>query len=258
MAEVKDPKFKTNSFTGEGRQVLDARYHVRGKSILTFSTMLCRLFAAITLLFCARSAMAAKPESAGTTSPVAAASASPTVAASPLLTPTATGQVPSPLATATPGPSASPVIDPFEEGLKQLMQASQNGFRDLHGKLKKTERGSGPQPLFRLRKIYEGTFLFGGAVSAEIEEVYFHTEEQPVYNYRLYFQALSSRESIERYDDFRQDLNHMLQTFEHTFGDRFDAWASHDPLKTAILLSSEDLSGSPEIQVHVAFASPQW
>jgi hypothetical protein len=165
---------------------------------------------------------------------------------------------PSPPATPVPTPSATPVADPFAEGLKQLLQASETGFRDLRGKLRKTEKDSGPQPLFRVRKIYEGTFLFGGAVSAEIEEVYFHAEQEPVYNYHLHFQALSARESIERYDDLRQELNHVLESFEHTFGDRYDAWANHDTFKTAVLLSSQEASGSPEIQVHVSFSSPQW
>jgi hypothetical protein len=157
-----------------------------------------------------------------------------------------------------PTPSTTPVVDPFEEGLMKLLQASETGFRDLRGNLKRTEKGSGPQPLFRVRKIYEGTLLFGGAVSAEIEEVYFRAEQRPAYNYHLYFQALSARESIERYDNLRQDLNHSLESFEHTFGDRYDAWENHDELKTAVLLSSQDASGSLDIQIHVAFSSPQW
>jgi len=95
------------------------------------------------------------------------------------------------------------------------------------------------------------------AASAEIEEVYYGAGGQPVYNYHLYFQALSPRESIQRYIDLRSNLNRVLPGFEHTFGDRYDAWARDDSLKTAILLSS-DLAGSPEIQVHVALASPQW
>ena len=140
----------------------------------------------------------------------------------------------------------------------KLLQASETGFRDLRGNLKRTEKGSGPHPLFRVRKIYEGTFLFGGAASAEIEEVYFRAEQRPAYNYHLYFQALSARESIERYDNLRQDLNHSLQSFEHTFGDRYDAWENDDRLKTAVLLSSQDASGSLDIQIHVAFSSPQW
>jgi hypothetical protein len=142
--------------------------------------------------------------------------------------------------------------------MKQLLEASGKGFLELRGKFKITENGSGPDPLFRVRKIYEGTFLFGGATNAELEEVYFSAERQPAYNYHLYYRALSARNSIEKYDDLRVNLNRVLQGFEHTFGDRYDAWARDDPLKTAILLSSQDVAGSPEIQVHVAFSSPQW
>ena len=171
--------------------------------------------------------------------------------ASPSPSPTAT---PSPIAEATPTPSP----DPFQANLQRLLQASENGFRDLRGKLKKTEKGSGPEPLFRIRKIYEGTFLFDGSSSAELEEVYFHADQQPAYNYRVFFQALSARESIERYEQFQLNLNHTLKEFEHTFGDRYDAWASHDALKTAVLLDDSDISGSLEIQVHVAFSTPQW
>jgi hypothetical protein len=124
--------------------------------------------------------------------------------------------------------------------------------------LERTEKGSGPDPLFRVRKIYDGTLLFDGSSSAEVEEVYFHPGQQPVYNYHLYFQALSARESIERYDQLRFNLNRALKSFDHTFGDRYDAWASHDALKTAVLLNNTDSSGSLEIQVHVAFSKPQW
>jgi hypothetical protein len=232
------------------------------KSILSFLHIVARLScAAVALLLlsdCSRKP--AKSEQAATPSPTASPTVSPISAPSatpPPATPTPMNK-PEPLATPASTPSATPVADPFEEGLKQLLKASETGFRDLRGKLTKTEKGSGPQPLFRVRKIYEATFLFGGAVSAEIEEVYFHAEQEPVYNYHLHFQALSSRESIERYDDLRQELNHALPSAEHTFGDRYDAWAIHDSLKTAVLLSSQQASGAPEIQIHVAFSSPQW
>jgi hypothetical protein len=162
--------------------------------------------------------------------------------------------IPSPIAEARP--TSSP--DPFEANLQRLLQAAENGFRDLRGKLKRTEKGSDPAPLFRIRKVYEGTFRFDGSSSAELEEVYFHAGQQPAYNYHVSFQALSARESIERYDHFRLNLNHALKEFEHTFGDRYDAWASHDALQTAVLLDDADNSGSLEIQVHVAFSAPQW
>jgi hypothetical protein len=89
----------------------------------------------------------------------------------------------------------------------------------------------------------------------------FWPRQQPVYNYHLYYQSFSGRRAVEKYDDLRLNLNRLLQGFEHTFGDRYDAWARKDPLKTAILLSSKsptDLAGSPEIQVHAAFSAPQW
>jgi hypothetical protein len=194
----------------------------------------------------------------------------------PALTPTATPATPSPTPSATaqvtptptavpqasapplPLPSASETPDAFGDGIRQLLQASEKGFIELRGKLKRTENGSGPDPLFRMRKIYEGTFLFGGAALAELEEVYFTTGQQPAYNYHLYYQALSVRASIEKYADFRTNLNRVLEGYEHTFGDRYDAWARKDARKTAFLLSSQEATGSPEIQLHVAFSSPQW
>src|SRR6516164_1918942 len=208
----------------------------------------CRLsaaIAAILLLFdCRRqpAAPSATPSNAPTETPSPSATLTPTPAPIPL--------------PATPWPTSSP--DPFEANLQRLLQASRNGFRDLRGKLKRTEKDSRPEPLFRIRKIYEGTFPFDGSSSAELEEVYFHPDQQAAYNYRVAFQALSAREAIERYDQFRLNLNHALKDFEHTFGDRYDAWARHDALQTAVLLDDSDPSGSLEIQLHVAFSAPQW
>jgi hypothetical protein len=142
--------------------------------------------------------------------------------------------------------------------MKRVLQAAGSGFLELRGKLKRVENGSGHYPLFRSRKIYEGTYLCGGATSADLEEVYYHSDRQPAYNYHLYYQSLSPKESIERYVDLRQRLNQLLPGFAHTYGDRYDAWARADPLKTAVLLSIQDLPASLEIQVHAAFASPQW
>lgn len=139
-----------------------------------------------------------------------------------------------------------------------MLQAADSGFLELRGKFKKVENGTGSYPLFRLRKVYEGTFVFGGAISAELEEVYYGDERQPAYNYHLYFQSLSSKDSIERYVDLRLRLSQLLQGFEHSHGDRYDAWARGDPFKTAILLNIQELPGTLQIQVHAAFASPQW
>jgi len=208
----------------------------------------CRLSAAIAvvlLLFDCRRQPAtpsATPSNAPIETPSPPATLTPTPAPIPL--------------PATPWPTSSP--DPFEANLQRLLQASRNGFRDLRGKLKRTEKDSRPEPLFRIRKIYEGTFPFDGSSSAELEEVYFHPDQQAAYNYRVAFQALSAREAIERYDQFRLNLNHALKDFEHTFGDRYDAWASHDALQTAVLLDDSNPSGPLEIQVHVAFSGPQW
>jgi hypothetical protein len=209
----------------------------------------------VTFLFCQCHRQPQMP--APTPTPTPAPIASPSPSADPTVTPTPTA-VPEASISPLPSPSVSPTPDAFEEGIKQLLQASENGFRELHGKFKRTENGSGAVPLFRVRKIYEGNFLFEGAASAELEEVYYTAGRQPAYNYHLYFQALSPQASIGKYDDLRLNLNRVLKGFEHTFGDRYDAWARDDPLKTAILLSSQDVAGSLEIQVHVGFKSPQW
>ena len=142
--------------------------------------------------------------------------------------------------------------------MKRVLQAAGSGFLELRGKLIRVENGSGPHPLFRSRKIYEGTFVFGGATSADLEEVYYHSDRQPAYNYHLYYQSLSSKDPIERYVGLRERLNQLLPGFQHAYGDRYDAWARADPVKTAVLLSIQDLPASLEIQVHAAFASPQW
>ena len=57
--------------------------------------------------------------------------------------------------------------------MKRVLAASESGFLDLRGKLKRTENGTGASPLFRIRKLYEGSFVFGGASSAELEEIYY-------------------------------------------------------------------------------------
>ena len=200
----------------------------------------------------------AKPVETPTATPAPTATPTPTATPVPFVAPSPEKPVPSVSVSPVAEASPTPTPDPFESNLKQLLQASESGFRELRGKLERTEKGSGSDPLFRTRKIYDGTLLFDGSSSAEVEEVYFHPGQQPVYNYHLYFQALSARESIERYDQLRYNLNHVLKSFDHTFGDRYDAWASHDALKTAVLLNNTDSSGSLEIQVHVAFSKPQW
>jgi hypothetical protein len=142
--------------------------------------------------------------------------------------------------------------------MKRVLQAAASGFLELRGKLINVENGTGSYPLFKSRKLYQGTFVFGGASGAELEEVYYSNERQPAYNYHLYFQMLSSNASIERYVDLRLRLSQLFQGFEHTYGDRYDAWARADPLKTAILLNMQQSPGSLQIQVHAAFDSPQW
>jgi hypothetical protein len=220
-------------------------------------SMTAGLLGVTVFLLCHCHRQPAPPVTTPTPAPTVTPTASPPAAVIPAVTPSPTA-VPTVSSSPVPPPTPTATPDVFEEGIIQLLQSSEKGFLEFRGKFKRTENGSGPDPLFRVRKIYEGTFLFAGASSAEIEEVYFGTSRQPAYNYHLYFQALSTRESIERYADLRLNLNRVLQGFEHTFGDRYDAWARDDSLKTAILLSSQDLAGSPEIQVHVALSSSQW
>jgi hypothetical protein len=260
MPEANLPTFRDNSpvrpekparVTGPGRlkrsivQVLQSAVRVW----VTVSVAGCAVF-----LLCQCHRQPPTPAPTPTATPATPSpTPTPTVEATPTPTPT-----PQASATPLPLPSASETPDPFGDGIKQLLQASEKGFVEMHGKLKRTENGSGPDPLFRMRKIYEGTFLFGGAALAELEEVYFTAGQQPAYNYHLYYQALSVKASIEKYTDFRTNLNRVLEGYEHTFGDRYDAWARNDGRKTAVLLSSQESTGSPEIQVHVAFSSPQW
>src|SRR5271165_2634440 len=211
-------------------------------------------FAALFLCQCHR------PPSAATPTPIPAPTPAltPTPTPAPTATPTPT-TTPTPTNTPSPPPPAlSPTPESFEDGMKRVLQAAGSGFLELRGKFINVENGSGSYPLFRLRKIYEGTFLFGGASSAELEEVYYTNERRPAYNYHLYYQSLSSKDSIERYVDLRQRLNQLLQGFQHTYGDRYDAWSRADSLKTAILLNIQELPGFLQIQVHAAFASPQW
>jgi hypothetical protein len=133
------------------------------------------------------------------------------------------------------------------------------GFLELRGTLTKTEDGTtiGPYALFRLRKIYQGTFVFGGAKSAQLEEVYYNRKpNQPAYNYRLFFQESSDK--APTYDQLRQRLDAILTGFVHTFDAGYDAWAGSDARGTAVLLSDRDVLGFVEIQVHVAFPTPRW
>lgn len=140
--------------------------------------------------------------------------------------------------------------------MQQVLHAASSGFRELRGNLTKTENATGPHPLFRLRKIYVGAFIFGGAYAAQVEEVYYSNGNQPAYNYHIYFQ--DSSDKGPRYNDLRGRLEVMLRDFVHTSGTGYDAWASSDARGTAILLTDRDLLGSVEVKVHVAFPKPQW
>ena len=177
-----------------------------------------------------------------------------------LVTPTAplaSTPLPTPIASLNaPVASPPPTRDPFEDGMRRVLQAGNSGFLELRGKLTKTENATGPYPLFRFRKIYEGAFIFGGANSAQLEEVYYSNGNQPAYNYHLYFQESSDKGP--RYDDLRQQLDVMLHGFVHTSAAGYDAWASPDARATAVLLSNRDVPGSVELQVHVAFPTPRW
>ena len=199
--------------------------------------------------------------------PGSASVPTPTVASSPIVlttpiilsTPTAplaSAPQSTPLASssATPVPSP-PTKDPFEDGMRHVLQAGSSGFRDLRGNLTKTENATG-HPLFRLRKIYEGTFVFGGAYAAQLEEVYYSNANQPAYNYQLFFR--DSSDKGPRYNDLRGRLELMLGDFIHTSGTGYDAWASSDARGTAVLLTDRDVLGSVEVKVHVAFPKPRW
>jgi hypothetical protein len=140
--------------------------------------------------------------------------------------------------------------------MQRVLEAGSSGFLELRGKLTKTENATGPHPLFCLRKIYEGAFIFGGAYAAQLEEVYYSNANQPAYNYHLYFQESSDKRPT--YDDLRGRLDMMLRDFVHTSGTGYDAWAGSDARGTAILLTDRDVLGSVEVKVHVAFPKPQW
>jgi hypothetical protein len=142
--------------------------------------------------------------------------------------------------------------------MKRVMTASESGFLDLRGKFKRTENGTGASPLFRVRKLYEGSFVFGGASYAELEEIYYRKDRRPSYNYRLYFQCPSSKESAAKYDDLMMHLQQMLPGFEHTHASGYDAWARSDAANTAVLLSVQEQLGLLQVQVHVAFPTPKW
>jgi hypothetical protein len=146
----------------------------------------------------------------------------------------------------------------LEEGIKRVMTASESGFLDLRGKFKRTENGTGASPLFRVRTLYEGSFVFGGASSAELEEIYYRKDRHPSYNYRLFFQSPSTKALAEKYDDLMMRLRQILTGFEHTHASGYDAWARSDARNTAVLLSVQEQPGFLQVQVHVAFPTPKW
>jgi hypothetical protein len=166
------------------------------------------------------------------------------------------GSPTAPLVSSAPPASLPLSSDRFVDGMQRILQAGDSGFRELRGKLIKTENATGSYPLFRFRKIYEGTILFGDANSAQIEEVYYSRADQPAYNYQLYFQESPDKDSKLR--DLRQRLDKMLPDFVHTSGTGFDAWAGSDSKRTAVLLNDRDVPGFIEVQVHVAFSTPRW
>jgi hypothetical protein len=174
---------------------------------------------------------------------------------------------PVPSMSATPVPSMAPqpsapkvTPDPqsFEEGMKHILASSQSGFIDLRGKFKRTENGTGESPQFRVRKLYEGAFLCGGSVSAELEEIYYRRDQHPSYNYRLLFQSPAPKESAAKYDDLMVRLQQLLAGFQHTHAGGYDAWARSDTAHTAVLLSVQERPGLLQLQVHVAFPVPKW
>ena len=188
------------------------------------------------------------PDIAATPAPSMAATAAPSMTATP---------VPS-MAPKPSVPEATPDPQSFEEGMKHVLASSQSGFVDLRGKFKRTENGTGASPLFRVRKLYEGVFLCGGSVSAELEEIYYRRDQHPGYNYRLLFQSPSPKESAAKYDDLMVRLQQLLTGFQHTHASGYDAWARSDSANTAVLLSVQEQPGLLQLQVHVAFPAPKW
>ena len=216
MPDVDHSTFHHNDTAPRGKLVCSAPPQTPKRSIAQFMRSGLRQrvnagilgAAAFLLCQCHRQSPTPPPTSTPTPGPTVTATPSATVATTPAETPT-----PTPMASTTPvpTPTASSTPDTFEEGVKQLLQASEKGFLELRGPFKRTENGSGPNPLFRVRKIYEGTFLLSDATYAELEEVYFNAGQQPAYNYHLYYQALSARASLEKYYDLRLNLNRVLR-----------------------------------------------
>jgi hypothetical protein len=195
---------------------------------------------------------------APTVAPTSVVRATPTILVTPAASPASTPALTPTVSASAHLVSTPPTEDAFEDGMKRVLRAANSGFLELRGKLTKTEDATtDPHALFRFRKIYEGTFVFGGANSAQLEEVYYDSKpNQPAYNYRLYFQESSDK--APRYDHLRQGLDVMLPGFVHTFGAGYDAWAGSDAQGTAVLLSERDVPGFVEVQVHVAFPTPRW
>ena len=199
------------------------------------------------------------PTPAPTVAPTSIVRITPTILATSTASPASTPE-PTPAVSASAPPASTPrAEDAFEDGMKRVLRAASSGFLELRGTLTKTEDATtiGPHALFRLRKIYEGTFVCGGADSAQLEEVYYGRKpDQPAYNYRLYFQESSDK--APTYDYLRHRLDVILTGFVHTSGAGYDAWAGSDARGTAVLLSDRDVLGFVEIQVHVAFPTPRW
>ena len=203
--------------------------------------------------------LASTPTPTPTVAPTPTVRITPTIVATSTASPASSSEPTPAVSASAPPPSTPGAEDAFEDGMKRVLRAASSGFLELRGTLTKTEDGTtiGPYALFRLRKIYQGTFVFGGAKSAQLEEVYYNRKpNQPAYNYRLFFQESSDK--APTYDQLRQRLDAILTGFVHTFDAGYDAWAGSDARGTAVLLSDRDVLGFVEIQVHVAFPTPRW
>ena len=229
------------------------------------SRQFCRSVAAVGLFLalfcqCQRKTPEASPTPEPSPSPAASPELSRSESPSPTPTPSSTPEAtPSPTpSAASPAPTATPDPQSLEEGMKRILAASDNGFLDLRGKFRRAENGNSPSPLFRTRRLYEGTFLCAGAVSAELEEVYYRKSSDPNYNYRLLFQSLSAKASTERYDDLMVRLQQLLTGFQHTKAGGYDAWTRSDAAGTAVLLSVMEQPGLLQIQTHVTFRASKW
>ena len=157
----------------------------------------------------------------------------------------------------------------LEEGIKRVLGAVPSAFRELRGKLIKTEERTGPLTPFRLRKTYAGKLIFGGATSAEIQETYPFTQSNFVtYTYKLQYPRADAEAAAKKAGDLVKQLNQILPTFVHSHGidlaplPHQDRWTLPQNRPPLISLDRTELPGSLEadnsLQFSTGFDGPQW